>query len=543
MYQALYRKYRPQTLNDVCGQAAIIGTLKNELAAGKPSHAYLFTGLRGSGKTTCSKIIAKAVNCLNPQGGNPCCECEICKGIDRDAVTDVMEIDAASNSGVDYIRELREQAFMRPVQCHKRVYIIDEVHMLSTEAFNALLKIMEEPPEHVLFILATTEAHKVPATVASRCQRFDFKRIEANDIADRLCHIAAQEGFTLEREAALLIARLSEGGMRDAISLTDQCWSRSPHIDLAVVADCAGLPDNEELFILSGAALSGDAASALASLEKICQRSIDMPRLCEQLIGHLRNLMLAKCTDRLEELVVCLPEELARYRRAAEALPLEGLLGALRQLQDAHARMGRTPNPRLELEMALIRIGSALPERTQELEKRIARLEALLRTGGLPAAPKASPPPEAPSAERAEVGAASLPAAEMPAAPAAPILAGEAEDLRKRTRPFREWADVLERLKEKNRALYGALAGSQAYRTDDLILIDSRNALFLKLIRENDYARQHIHECIIAATGKKHRLGPYKSDLYRVTEQPEDPLEALLQTADGLGVEVTLKES
>ena len=533
MYQALYRKYRPQTLDDVCGQAAIIETLKNELAAGKPSHAYLFTGLRGSGKTTCSKIIAKAVNCLNPQGGNPCCACEICKGIDRDAVTDVMEIDAASNSGVDYIRELREQAFMRPVQCHKRVYIIDEVHMLSTEAFNALLKIMEEPPEHVLFILATTEAHKVPATVTSRCQRFDFKRIEADDIADRLCYIAGQEGFTLDREAALLIARLSEGGMRDAISLTDQCWSHSSHIDLSAVAECAGLPDNEELFVLSGAALSGDAASALASLERICRRSIDMPRLCEQLIAHLRNLMLAKCTDRLEELVICLPEELERYRRAAAALPLEGLLGALRQLQDAHARMGRTPNPRLELEMALIRVSSALAERAQELERRIARLETLLQGGKVPAAQTASSPPEAPAAAKAEA----------PIPPAVPIPAGEAEDLRKKARPFREWADVLERLKEKNRALYGALAGSQAYRADDLILIDSRNALFLKLIRENDYARQHIHDCIIAATGKKHRLGPYKSDLYRVTEEPEDPLDALLQTADGLGVEVTVKES
>ena len=197
MYQALYRKYRPRTFDDVYGQKAITTTLKNELENGKPSHAYLFTGLRGSGKTTCSKIIAKAVNCLQPKGGNPCCECEICTGIDNDSVTDVMEIDAASNSGVDYIRELREQAFYQPVQCKKRVYIIDEGHMLSTEAFNALLKIMEEPPEHVLFILATTEVHKVPATIISRCQRFDFKRIDPEDIADRLSYIASQEGFSI----------------------------------------------------------------------------------------------------------------------------------------------------------------------------------------------------------------------------------------------------------------------------------------------------------------------------------------------------------
>ncbi len=533
MYQALYRKYRPQTFDDACGQSAIISTLKNELAAGKPSHAYLFTGLRGSGKTTCSKIIAKAVNCLNPQNGNPCCSCEICRGIDRDAVTDVMEIDAASNSGVDYIRELREQAFMRPVQCRKRVYIIDEVHMLSTEAFNALLKIMEEPPEHVLFILATTEAHKVPATVASRCQRFDFKRIEPDDIADRLCYIAGQEGFSIEREAALLIARLSDGGMRDAISLLDQCWSHSSAIDLSVVADCAGLPDNEELFLLSGAALAKDAAAALTCMEKICRRSVDIPRLCEQLIHHLRNLMLAKCTDQLEEFIVCLPDELERSRRAAAAAPLEEILSALRQLQDAHSRMGRTVNPRLELEMALIRISSpSLLRETGGLEARVARLETLLRPGEAPAAQKPKP-------SAADASPSPLPS---PASSAPPPSAQTAEDLRKSALPFRAWADVLERLKDKNRALYGALAGSEAYLADDLILIDSRNALFIKLIRENDYARQHIHECIIETTGKKHRIGPYKSELYRIEEQPEDPLETLLQTADNLGVEVTVKE-
>ncbi|MCI8623806.1 MAG: DNA polymerase III subunit gamma/tau [Provencibacterium sp.] len=537
MYQALYRKYRPRTFDDVCGQTAITSTLKNELAAGKPSHAYLFTGLRGSGKTTCSKIIAKAVNCLHPNEGNPCCECAICKGIDKDAVTDVMEIDAASNSGVDYIRELREQAFLRPVQCHKRVYIIDEVHMLSTEAFNALLKIMEEPPEHVLFILATTEAHKVPATVASRCQRFDFKRIEPDAIAARLGYIAGQEGFSVEREAALLIARLSEGGMRDAISLLDQCWSRSPAIDLQTVADCAGLPDHEELFVLSGAALAGDTTAALSALEGICRRSMDIPRLCEQLIAHLRNLMLAKCTDRLEELVVCLPDELERYKRAAAASPLEDLLGALRQLQDAHSRMGRTANPRLELEMALIRLSaSPPPQELGGLEARVAKLETLLRAGTAPAVRPVQR--EAPAAAML-----SQPdAVKEPEAVPAPPPSETAEDLRKKAAPFRPWADILERLKEKNRALYGALAGSEAYLAGDLVLIDSRNALFIKLIRENDYARQHIHECIIEATGKKHRIGPYKSELYRV-EQEEDPLEALLHTADGLGVDVTVKES
>ena len=226
MYQALYRKYRPQTFDDVVGQQGVTQTLKNQLQTGRLSHAYLFTGTRGTGKTTCAKILAKAVNCENPQDGNPCNRCAACRSIDAGACMDVLEIDAASNNGVDSVRALRDDAVYTPAEVKKRVYIIDEVHMLSLSAFNALLKIIEEPPEHLLFILATTELHKVPATILSRCQRFAFRRIVPEDIVGRLNYIAYQESIELEPDAAAFLARLADGGLRDAVSLLDQCARR-----------------------------------------------------------------------------------------------------------------------------------------------------------------------------------------------------------------------------------------------------------------------------------------------------------------------------
>ncbi|MDY4191819.1 MAG: DNA polymerase III subunit gamma/tau, partial [Oscillospiraceae bacterium] len=251
MYQALYRKYRPKSFDDVVGQEHITSTLKNEVLTGKIAHAYLFCGSRGTGKTTCAKILAKAVNCPDLRDGSPCGECEICRGIDDGSLLDVLEIDAASNNGVDNIRQLREDAFFTPSMAKYRVYIIDETHMLSTGAFNALLKIMEEPPSHVLFILATTEAHKVPATILSRCQRFDFHRIKSGDIARYLEKIAGKEGVELTHDGALLIGRLSDGGMRDAVSLLDQCISQGSRITAELVSRTAGLAGSRPVLELA----------------------------------------------------------------------------------------------------------------------------------------------------------------------------------------------------------------------------------------------------------------------------------------------------
>lgn len=294
MYRVLYRKWRPQTFEEVYGQPHITATLKNELVSGRVAHAYLFTGSRGTGKTTCAKILSKAVNCLSPHDGDPCNECEICRGIDNGSVLDVIEIDAASNNGVDNIRDLRDEANFTPVKAKYRVYIIDEVHMLSTGAFNALLKILEEPPEHVIFILATTEVHKLPATILSRCQRFDFKRITPEDICARLQYVAKHENITLDEDAAALIAKVADGALRDALSLLDRCCAVDEHITSEVVTKSAGLAGRDYLMRLSECIIKKDCASALGIINELHMNSCDMERLCSEFMFHLRDLMIVK---------------------------------------------------------------------------------------------------------------------------------------------------------------------------------------------------------------------------------------------------------
>ncbi len=313
MYRALYRKWRPQQFEDVVGQRAIVTALKNQIAAGRVGHAYLFTGVRGTGKTTCAKIFAKAVNCLHPQNGDPCGECEICKGIDNGSLLDVVEMDAASNNGVDDIRDLRDETAYTPSACQYKVYIIDEVHMLSTAAFNALLKTLEEPPAHVIFILATTEIQKVPATILSRCQRYDFTRIGPEDIAQRVEYIAGQEGLELSGEGAELISRLADGALRDALSILDTCAGVTAKIDADVVRRMAGVTDRSYLFQISDALEAQDAAAALAQLAQLRQQSVDVKRLTEELIAHYRALMLAALPGGQALLSGVSPEEEAQY--------------------------------------------------------------------------------------------------------------------------------------------------------------------------------------------------------------------------------------
>ena len=278
MYRALYRKWRPQRFADVVGQTAIVTALQNQISAGRIGHAYLFTGTRGTGKTTCAKIFAKAVNCLDTSSPDPCGECEICKGIDSGSVMDIIEMDAASNNGVDDIRDLRDEVAYLPSVCKYKVYIIDEVHMLSTAAFNALLKTMEEPPEHVIFILATTEVQKVPVTILSRCQRYDFTRITADDIAGRLLYVAGQEKIELDENAAQLIGRLADGAMRDALSILDTCAGVDNHVDEALVRRMAGVTDRGYLFEISDAIAAGDSVTALEKIAELRQQSAEVIR-------------------------------------------------------------------------------------------------------------------------------------------------------------------------------------------------------------------------------------------------------------------------
>ena len=379
MYRALYRKWRPQRFEDVVGQRAIVTALKNQITANRVGHAYLFTGVRGTGKTTCAKIFAKAVNCLHPVNGDPCGECEICKGIDNGSILDVVEMDAASNNGVDDIRDLRDETAYTPSACKYKVYIIDEVHMLSTAAFNALLKTLEEPPAHVIFILATTEIQKVPATILSRCQRYDFTRIGPEDIARRVEYIAGEEKLELSPDGAELIARLADGALRDALSILDTCAGVTAKIDADVVRRMAGVTDRSYLFRISDALEAQDGATALAQLAQLRQQSVDVKRLTEELIAHYRALMLAALPGGQSLLSGVSPEEEALYLEKGPQLGQREAIRAIRALE----HMTRGSDQRIELELALFGL-SEPPQQPQAVPVQAAPVRAAAQ----PAAPQ-----------------------------------------------------------------------------------------------------------------------------------------------------------
>ena len=383
MYRALYRKWRPQRFEDVVGQRAIVTALKNQITANRVGHAYLFTGVRGTGKTTCAKIFAKAVNCLHPVNGDPCGECEICKGIDNGSILDVVEMDAASNNGVDDIRDLRDETAYTPSACKYKVYIIDEVHMLSTAAFNALLKTLEEPPAHVIFILATTEIQKVPATILSRCQRYDFTRIGPEDIARRVEYIAGEEKLELSPDGAELIARLADGALRDALSILDTCAGVTAKIDADVVRRMAGVTDRSYLFRISDALEAQDGATALAQLAQLCQQSVDVKRLTEELIAHYRALMLAALPGGQSLLSGVSPEEEALYLEKGPQLGQREAIRAIRALGSALEHMTRGSDQRIELELALFGL-SEPPQQPQAVPVQAAPVRAAAQ----PAAPQ-----------------------------------------------------------------------------------------------------------------------------------------------------------
>lgn len=379
MYRALYRKWRPQVFSDVSGQNHITETLRNEISSGRLSHAYLFTGSRGTGKTTCAKILAKAVNCLNPQDGSPCNECAICRGIDDGSILDVTEIDAASNNSVDNIRDLRDEVNFTPAAAKYRVYIIDEVHMLSSGAFNALLKTLEEPPQHVLFILATTEVQKLPATILSRCQRFDFRRIPPEDIAQRLLTVAENENLQLDNDAALLIARVADGALRDALSILDQCAGYNEPITVKTVGNAAGLLGKDYLFEISDAILNGDSSAVLNIIDRLHSSSCDMERLMSELVNHFRNIMMAKTTKTPEKFIVSTPDELTKYKENGQKMTYGSLLHIMETLCKEASQLKYSSHQRAQTETTLIRLCSpALSTDNEAIVRRIDELEAQL---------------------------------------------------------------------------------------------------------------------------------------------------------------------
>lgn len=376
MYLALYRKYRPNTFDDVISQEHITTTLKNQIASGQIAHAYLFTGTRGTGKTSCSKIMAKAVNCLSPVNGNPCGKCDACKAIENGS-TDIIEMDAASNNGVDSIRQIRDEVIYTPIDCKYKVYIIDEVHMLSDSAFNALLKTLEEPPEHAVFILATTEYYKVPATILSRCQQFLFSKIDPKESEKRLLEIAKKENIVLKENAAALIARLSDGAMRDALSLLDQCIStKGDTIDEETVRKCSGVADSGYLFGISEAVIRKSSADALKILDDLITAGKDLCRLIEELTLHYRNLMLAKTVD--VSFIKGTDEEIEKYKMQSSILSLDEIMRQVDLVSgslDNINRMKQTGQARLLTEQLLIRL--ATPKLNTDNASLAARLGAI----------------------------------------------------------------------------------------------------------------------------------------------------------------------
>ncbi len=538
MYQALYRKWRPRTFDDVVSQPHITTTLKNQIITGKTAHAYLFTGSRGTGKTTCARIFAKAVNCENGKDGMPCCECEICRAADNGSLGDIIEIDAASNASVNDIRELREGVMFTPEMCKYKVYIIDEVHMLSVGAFNALLKTMEEPPPHVKFILATTEIQKVPATIVSRCQHFDFNRIKTEDIVARLTYIAGQEGFTLHEDAAELIARLSDGGMRDALSLLDQCVAFSDDITLDTVSSASGIAGRDYLFDILECIADKNAADALKKINELHAMSKDLKVLAGELLEQMRNVMLAATIDNGRDLITCLPEELARIKGIAQKMSLSDILSCISLLQESSERFARSTSKRIELEMCIIRLctgsygkGNAVQTTAsnggatgalsdQELVKRISRLEDAVRNG-------------------AAVGTADIPAEPKPPKPEPD------PDFKKmdpsKIQPIPNWEGLVGEISRRNPAISGFLRKSKAFLGGSTVFIIVDNDFFFQQFKKLNVSAV-IGEVLKENYGQTFNIKA-KSAKNVSPEDKENPINRLLEKAKKLDIEVDIKKS
>ena len=382
MYQALYRKWRPKTFSDVVGQEHVTETLQRQVAEGRLSHAYLFTGTRGTGKTTCAKILAKAVNCEHPENGNPCNKCQSCLGIESGGFLDVMELDAASNNGVDHVRALRDEAIYSPAQVKKRVYIIDEVHMLSIAAFNALLKILEEPPEHLMFILATTELHKVPATILSRCQRFAFRRILPREIVGRLNYIAEQEGIDLRPDGAELLAHIADGALRDALSLLDQCAAAGGTIDSAAVLDALGLAGNLQTAQLMDCVLRRDTKAALLLLHRLYGSGKDVGAVLGELSALARDLLISETAPEGGAALLTGGYDSQTMDGLLRQADSARLIAICTTLQRAAADMNVSVNRRTDAELCLLKLcDETLSGDLSAINARLARLEQQMATG------------------------------------------------------------------------------------------------------------------------------------------------------------------
>lgn len=564
MYQVLYRKWRPKTFDDVSGQEHITTTLVNELKSGRINHAYLFTGSRGTGKTTCAKILAKAVNCLSPENGNPCGKCENCIAAEDGSFQDIVEMDAASNRRIDDIRSVIDGAVFTPAKGKYKVYIIDEVHMLTQEAFNALLKTLEEPPSHVIFILATTEVHKLPATIISRCQRFDFHRINPHVIKDRLKYVVEQEGCSITDDAALLIAAIADGALRDALSLTDRCIGLGGgEITLSVVREAAGLSGRGYVYDMASSCINKNCGEALELIAKLYGESKDMARLCDELTEHFRNLMLLKSVKNPDDILVVGRDELEVLKSHAERISLSEIVHIMDVLGSAFERMNRGADSRTEMETAVVKLCSpqldvtenAVLSRIGALERTVNRLMNMISSGTLTVQKDDNLNKNGETSNKDEISESTAEfkdtenlenavsnQAEDPQnssrEPQRKRGAVDVDEIYRNAKPFPNWKEVVENLRKYSKTISAAFDGTKAYVSGRYILIDSPSDIPFQLLKQSSQ-REKIREAVLEITGATYSLGPYRPPEKKIREEKEDPMEKLTENFKSLGIEVT----
>ena len=574
MYRVLYRKWRPTGFGDVIGQPQVTSTLKNEIKSGRISHAYLFTGSRGTGKTTCAKILAKAVNCLDLKDGEPCGVCENCVGISKGTIMDVVEMDAASNNSVNNIREVLDEVMFTPSEAKYRVYIIDEVHMLTQGAFNALLKTLEEPPSHVVFILATTEVHKIPATILSRCQRFDFNRISARDISARLEYIAKEENVTLDHEAAMLIAAVADGAMRDALSILDRCIGLSENISSDVVREATGLAGRDYLFTLAQAVKEENVPLAINTINELHKASKSISRLCEELTEHFRTLMLLKTMKKgASELIIMSPEEFEKAKIQAEGISLTQIVYCIDVLQLSLEKMFKGGNNKIEFETCMIKLcNPRLTADVGAMLTRIDKLERAVRSGSFVSYSKQEntvsenaernssydvkeAPPESSFSENKKSPEQNYHQSEPktdeitrvnvsdpPPPPAINNNTSAIEALSSNAVPMEQWDDVLEALKSHTRVTAAAFRDTTAYVSGNYILIDSKDDTPFKHLR-NSSQREKMRAAIKEVTGRSYKLGPYKQTLSGVrNDVKKSKIDEFIEHISNSDIKVTIEE-
>ena len=543
MYQALYRKWRPLTFADVIGQQHIVDTLRAQLMSGRLSHAYLFCGTRGTGKTTCAKLLARAVNCENPKNGDPCGQCAACRGILEGSVLDVVEIDAASNNGVDNIRDIREQTRYAPSAVKKRVYIIDEVHMLSAGAFNALLKTLEEPPPHVLFILATTEIHKVPATILSRCQRFDFRRITPEDIAQRLAEIAAAENIPLTAGGAKLIARLADGAMRDALSMLDRT-AGCETVDEDAVSRSIGILGADDAVRLMDCIKTDDLSGAVRHMEQAYDSGRDLSGVFDQLLGLIRDMLLMKTAKGDISAMLSPAYAAAEVQRLCEGVAASTLIAWSRILQDSLSRLKNAANRRVEAELAVVRLCTMGGEAYDSLSGRVEALEEKVKHGvpaareGAPQAPPtqaAAPPASEDSPPPPDDADAPAWLAEEQQAQATPE-----EPERPAAKPWQHWQDLLKALEGKiNMGAFTCMKAGyvRAEHSDDTLMLFCDDDITAGLLKAEP-TKTRLRDAAIRLAGAPLKVKVYEPG-QKPKQKPNKELDEVLQKARNLDIEVT----